>query len=42
MDIRKKQRAVVDALEDVKGHDIIVFNTARMPSMSQAATRPAR
>src|SRR5437868_13619091 len=33
MDIRKKQRAVVDALEDVKGHDIIVFNTARMPSM---------
>ena len=33
MDIRAKQRAVVDALEDVKGHDIIVFNTARMPSM---------
>ncbi len=26
MDIRKKQRAVVDALEDVKGHDILVFN----------------
>ncbi|MDQ5850101.1 MAG: RsfS/YbeB/iojap family protein, partial [Pseudomonadota bacterium] len=24
---------VVDALEDVKGHDIVVFNTARMPSM---------
>lgn len=33
MDIRKKQRVVVDALEDVKGHDILVFNTARMPSM---------
>jgi len=33
MDIRAKQRAVVEALEDVKGHDIIVFNTARMPSM---------
>jgi len=33
MDIRRKQRAVIDALEDVKGKDIIVFNTARMPSM---------
>jgi len=33
MDIRKKQSAVVDALEDVKGHDIMVFNTARMPTM---------
>jgi len=33
MDIRAKQRAVVEALEDVKGRDIIVFNTARMPSM---------
>src|SRR6266852_5990201 len=33
MDIRKKQRVVVDALEDIKGRDIIVFNTARMPSM---------
>jgi len=33
MDIRKKQRAVVDALEDVKGHDIVVFNTADMASM---------
>ena len=30
MDIRKKQRAVVDALEDVKGHDILVFNVARL------------
>lgn len=30
MDIRKKQRAVVDALEDVKGHDIKVFNVARL------------
>lgn len=33
MDIRVKQRAVVEALEDVKGRDIQVFNTARLPSM---------
>ena len=33
MDIRVKQRVVVEALEDVKGHDIVVFNTARLPSM---------
>ncbi len=33
MDIRKKQRVVVDALEDVKGRDIQVFDTAHMPSM---------
>lgn len=33
MDIRAKQRAVVEALEDVKGRDIIVYNTARMPTM---------
>jgi ribosome-associated protein len=33
VDIRRKQRVVVDALEDIKGHDIVVFNTARMPSM---------
>lgn len=30
MDIRRKQRAVVDALEHVKGHDIVVFNVARL------------
>ena len=30
MDIRKKQRAVVDALEEVKGRDIIVLNTERL------------
>lgn len=29
MDIRIKQRAVVEALEDVKGRDIMVFNVAR-------------
>jgi ribosome-associated protein len=29
MDIRKKQLAVVEALEDVKGRDIAVFNVAR-------------
>ena len=33
MDIRVKQRLVVEALEDVKGRDILVFNTARLPSM---------
>lgn len=30
MDIRKKQRMVVDALEDVKGRDIVVFNVAKL------------
>ncbi|HEX5091885.1 MAG TPA: ribosome silencing factor [Burkholderiales bacterium] len=30
MDIRKKQRAVLEALEDVKGHDILVFNVASL------------
>ena len=29
MDIRNKQLAVVEALEDVKGRDIMVFNVAR-------------
>lgn len=29
MDIRKKERAVVAALEDVKGRDIVVYNVAR-------------
>ena len=33
MELRKKQRAVIDALEDVKGHDIVVYDTARLPSM---------
>ena len=33
MDLRTKQRVVVEALEDVKGYDILVFNTARLPSM---------
>ena len=33
MDIRTKQRVVVEALEDIKGKDILVYNTARMPSM---------
>ena len=33
MDIRKKQRVVVEALEDIKGREILVYNTARMPSM---------
>src|SRR5262245_44113859 len=29
MDIRRKQQAVVEALEDVKGRDIVVFNVAK-------------
>jgi ribosome-associated protein len=33
MDIRRKQREVVAALEDVKGHDIVVFNVARHASI---------
>ena len=33
MDLRHKQRAVVDALEDIKGHDIVVYNTAALPTM---------
>jgi ribosome-associated protein len=33
MDIRTKQRAVVDALEDIKGRDIVVYNTAALPTM---------
>ena len=33
MEIRKKQRLVVDALEDIKGREIRVYDTARMPSM---------
>ena len=33
MDIRVKQRVVVEALEDVKGYDILVFHTARLPTM---------
>jgi ribosome-associated protein len=33
MDLRTKERVVVEALEDVKGYDILVFNTARLPSM---------
>ena len=33
MELREKQRAVIDALEDVKGHDIVVYDTARLPSM---------
>ena len=30
MDIRKKQRAVVEALEDIKGRDIVVYNVERL------------
>jgi ribosome-associated protein len=33
MDIRKLQRAIVDGLEDVKAHNIVVFNTEHLSSM---------
>ena len=33
MDLRKLQRVVVDALEDIKGQDIKVFNTEHLSDM---------
>ena len=33
MDIRKLQRAIVDGLEDVKAHDIKVFNTEHLTAL---------
>lgn len=33
MDLRKLQRVVVDALEDVKGQDIKVFNTTALTEL---------
>jgi len=33
MDIRKLQRIVVDALEDIKGKDIAVINTRKLSDM---------
>ncbi len=33
MDIRKLQRVIVDALEDIKGQDIQVFNTTQLSDM---------
>jgi ribosome-associated protein len=33
MDIRRKQRAVVEALDDIKGRDIVVYNVARHASI---------
>jgi ribosome-associated protein len=33
MDIRKLQRVIVDALEDVKGQDIRVFNTTQLSDL---------
>jgi ribosome-associated protein len=33
MDLRKLQRVIVDALEDVKGQDIRVFNTEHLSDM---------
>jgi ribosome-associated protein len=33
LDIRKKQKAVVAALEDIKAHDIVVFDVAHVTSL---------
>ena len=33
MDIRKLQRVIVDALDDIKAHDIKVFNTSEQTGM---------
>lgn len=33
MDIRKKQRAVVEALENIKGRDILVYNVERLSAI---------
>lgn len=33
MDIRRKQKAVVAALEDIKARDIVVFNVAHLSSL---------
>jgi ribosome-associated protein len=33
MEIRKLQKIVVSALEDIKGKDIVVINTAKLSSM---------
>ena len=33
MDIRKLQRVIVDALEDVKAQDIKVFNTTHLTEL---------
>jgi ribosome-associated protein len=33
MDLRKLQRVIVDALEDIKGQDIKVFNTEQLSDM---------
>jgi ribosome-associated protein len=33
MDLTKQQRLVVDALEDVKAHDIKVFDTTKLPGL---------
>lgn len=33
MDVRKLQKIVVDALEDIKGHDIEVINTSKLTAL---------
>lgn len=33
MDIRRKQKAVVDALEDIKAKDVVVYNVTHLTSL---------
>ena len=33
MDLRRKQRAVVDALQDIKARDVVIYNVSGMPSI---------
>ena len=40
MDIRKLQRAIVDGLEDVKGQNILVFNTEHLSPLFEHVIRP--
>ena len=37
MDIKKLERAIVDGLEDVKGQDILVFDTERLSPLFELA-----
>ena len=37
MDIRKLQRIIVDALVEIKGKDIVVFNTEKLPDQFSRA-----
>ena len=41
MDIRKLQRCIVDSLEDVKGQNIMVFDTEHLSALFTAPSLPA-